>query len=187
MTNLVRPRALIHQAVVSAAGNKVIAAWATPILISPRQSSHVTSPFCSRHWKATQTSFNSPPKRFHTTMATQSASSQSSFRPDLAGLFTDLEQSLSTTNLGPSRWYLIVLAALVGLSVPLRILLIPASTSPAPARSPRKASIYSRRLQALRSHPLDLQGRASRRQGLHLHPQGLERGCCKPRARGRLA
>jgi hypothetical protein len=47
-------------------------------------------------------------------MATQSASSQSSVRPDLAGLLTDLEQSLSTTNLGPSRWYLIVLAALVG-------------------------------------------------------------------------
>ncbi|KAL1652892.1 hypothetical protein SLS61_004512 [Didymella pomorum] len=47
-------------------------------------------------------------------MATQAAPSQPPVRQDLAALFTDLEQSFSTTNLGPDRWYLIVLAALVG-------------------------------------------------------------------------
>ena len=35
-------------------------------------------------------------------------------RADLATLFTTLEQSLTSTALGASRWYLIVLAALVG-------------------------------------------------------------------------
>ncbi|KAF3037034.1 hypothetical protein E8E11_001543 [Didymella keratinophila] len=47
-------------------------------------------------------------------MATRSTSSQPAIHQDLATLFTDLEQSFSTTNLGPDRWYLIVLAALVG-------------------------------------------------------------------------
>lgn len=35
-------------------------------------------------------------------------------RPDLSALFTSLEQTLHTTNLGTNRWYLIALAALVG-------------------------------------------------------------------------
>lgn len=47
-------------------------------------------------------------------MATHQTTSQSPNRQDLATLFTDLEESFSTTNLGPSRWYLVALAALVG-------------------------------------------------------------------------
>ncbi|KAF3044140.1 hypothetical protein E8E12_010325 [Didymella heteroderae] len=47
-------------------------------------------------------------------MASASASSQPPVRQELATLFTALEQSFANTNLGQKRWYLIVLAALVG-------------------------------------------------------------------------
>lgn len=47
-------------------------------------------------------------------MATQSTPSQPAVRQDLATLFTSLSHRFANTNLGPERWYLITLAALVG-------------------------------------------------------------------------
>jgi alkylhydroperoxidase/carboxymuconolactone decarboxylase family protein YurZ len=47
-------------------------------------------------------------------MAFAPAPSLLPIRQDLASLFTTLEQSFTNTNLGPKRWYLVVLAALVG-------------------------------------------------------------------------
>lgn len=47
-------------------------------------------------------------------MASSSAHSPPPVRQDLATLFTSLEQDFSSTSFGPERWYLVVLAALVG-------------------------------------------------------------------------
>ncbi|KAJ4990522.1 hypothetical protein SVAN01_03969 [Stagonosporopsis vannaccii] len=52
----------------------------------------------------------------HSTMASQSTTSPPPppLRQDLHALFTTLETSFTSTSLGPSRWYLAALAALVG-------------------------------------------------------------------------
>ena len=42
-----------------------------------------------------------------------------SIRPDVLELFQSIEQTFSTTSLGPDRWYLLTLAALVGGTEPL--------------------------------------------------------------------
>lgn len=47
-------------------------------------------------------------------MATQTAPSPPPVREDLASLFQTLEQTFNPTHLGPERWYLAALAALVG-------------------------------------------------------------------------
>lgn len=47
-------------------------------------------------------------------MTSSSPSQTPPLRADLTTLFTTLEQTLTPTNLGASRWYLIALAALVG-------------------------------------------------------------------------
>lgn len=115
MTSIVRTKPLTHRNVLRAVRKSRIAVWTRPSLTHARPSSHNIHSYCSapeleRH-KVCKTPLSKTWTRSYSAMASDSPPY---VRQDLATLFTTLEQSFNKSNLGVERWYLIVLAALVG-------------------------------------------------------------------------
>lgn len=115
MTSIFRTCALLHQSGTCSVKSRAIVSWTIPLSKHACYFTHHSQGTLTlRHQKEPGTATSKIALKSYSTMPATSTPSIPGPPSDLATLFTTLEASLANTNLGPNRWYLIVLAALVG-------------------------------------------------------------------------